>query len=79
MLTEDACVPFGAVPTMLVQIEEPAVRHVLIANIAHAGDGNLHPSIITLSRRGQRRCGRRVATSSHTTPPVSSIAPGTWR
>ncbi|WEO78793.1 FAD-linked oxidase C-terminal domain-containing protein [Cryobacterium sp. SO2] len=41
------CVPRGAVPAMLASIQETAARHdVVIANIAHAGDGNLHPLII---------------------------------
>ncbi|OON72200.1 FAD-binding oxidoreductase [Streptomyces tsukubensis] len=48
VLTEDVCVPRAAVPEMLARIEKSAARHdVLIANIAHAGDGNLHPLIIT--------------------------------
>jgi glycolate oxidase len=48
VLTEDVCVPIGAVPTMLATIEEVALRHdVRIANIAHAGDGNLHPLLLT--------------------------------
>ena len=48
VLTEDVCVPIAAVPAVLGRIEEIAVAHdVLIANIAHAGDGNLHPLIIT--------------------------------
>ncbi len=48
VLTEDVCVPVGRVPEMLARIEEIGRRHdVLIANIAHAGDGNLHPLIIT--------------------------------
>lgn len=47
VLTEDVCVPTRAVPEMLARIEEIAERHdVRIANIAHAGDGNLHPLII---------------------------------
>ncbi|MCU1445419.1 FAD-linked oxidase C-terminal domain-containing protein [Cryobacterium sp.] len=47
VLTEDICVPRGAVPAMLASIQETAARHcVVIANIAHAGDGNLHPLII---------------------------------
>ncbi|MEU2200025.1 FAD-linked oxidase C-terminal domain-containing protein [Isoptericola sp. NPDC019482] len=47
VLTEDVCVPRSAVPTMLARIEAIASRHeVVIANIAHAGDGNLHPLII---------------------------------
>ncbi|SCX58665.1 glycolate oxidase [Klenkia marina] len=48
VLTEDVCVPIAAVPSVLGRIEEIAAEHdVLIANIAHAGDGNLHPLIIT--------------------------------
>jgi len=48
VLTEDVCVPKAHVPEMLARIEKTAARHrVKIANIAHAGDGNLHPLIIT--------------------------------
>jgi glycolate oxidase len=48
VLTEDVCVPKAAVPEMLGRIEAAATAHdVLIANIAHAGDGNLHPLILT--------------------------------
>jgi glycolate oxidase len=48
VLTEDVCVPATAVPEMLGRIEAIARRHdVLIANVAHAGDGNLHPLLIT--------------------------------
>ena len=48
VLTEDVCVPIVQVPAMLPRIEEIASAHdVLIANIAHAGDGNLHPLLIT--------------------------------
>ncbi len=48
VLTEDVCVPRTAVPEMLRRIEETARRFdTVIANIAHAGDGNLHPLIIT--------------------------------
>jgi glycolate oxidase len=48
VLTEDVCVPRSAVPEMLVAIEEIAKRHgITISTIAHAGDGNLHPLMIT--------------------------------
>jgi glycolate oxidase len=48
VLTEDVCVPRSAVPAMLARIEEIGRRHhVTIATIAHAGDGNLHPLLIT--------------------------------
>ncbi|WP_394855587.1 FAD-binding oxidoreductase [Rhodococcus globerulus] len=48
VLTEDICVPKAAVPEMLARIEQISARHdTHIANIAHAGDGNLHPLLIT--------------------------------
>ncbi len=48
VLTEDVCVPRSAVPAMLTRIEEIGVRHqVRIATLAHAGDGNLHPLLLT--------------------------------
>jgi glycolate oxidase len=47
VLTEDVCVPKIHVPEMLARIERIAQEHrITIANIAHAGDGNLHPLII---------------------------------
>jgi glycolate oxidase len=47
VLTEDICVPRAAVPEMLRRIQQTAdAAGVVIANIAHAGDGNLHPLII---------------------------------
>ncbi|GAA1712599.1 FAD-linked oxidase C-terminal domain-containing protein [Kribbella yunnanensis] len=48
VLTEDVCVPRGQIPVMLARVEEIGRRHrVTIANIAHVGDGNLHPLLIT--------------------------------
>ncbi|WP_233617340.1 FAD-binding oxidoreductase [Actinomadura sp. WAC 06369] len=48
VLTEDVCVPRSSVPAMLARTEEIGRRHgVRIATIAHAGDGNLHPLLIT--------------------------------
>ncbi|RSD16417.1 FAD-binding oxidoreductase [Amycolatopsis eburnea] len=48
LLTEDVCVPTQAVPEMLARIDAAARRHgVLIANVAHIGDGNLHPLLVT--------------------------------
>jgi glycolate oxidase len=48
ILTEDVCLPRGQLAHMLARIEEIAQRHqIFIANVAHAGDGNLHPLIIT--------------------------------
>jgi glycolate oxidase len=48
VLTEDVCVPRSKVPQMLAAITEIAARHgTTIATIAHAGDGNLHPLILS--------------------------------
>ena len=48
VLTEDVCVPRSKVPHMLAQVEAIGQRHgVRIATIAHAGDGNLHPLLLT--------------------------------
>ena len=62
VLTEDVCVPRSAVPAMLGRVEEIASRHgVLIATIAHAGDGNLHPLIITPSGDDAARIAAQAA------------------
>jgi glycolate oxidase len=48
VLTEDICVPVAAVPEVLRRIQATAAAHdTRIASIAHAGDGNLHPLLIT--------------------------------
>jgi len=48
VLTEDVCVPRSRVPAMLERVNEIGARHgVRIATIAHAGDGNLHPLLVT--------------------------------
>jgi glycolate oxidase len=47
MLVEDVCVPRSRLPDMIERIERAADRHgVLIATVAHAGDGNLHPVFV---------------------------------
>lgn len=56
VLTEDVCVPRHAVPEMLARIEKIGIDHEIhIANVAHAGDGNLHPLIITDPGDGNAR------------------------
>ncbi|HEY1698690.1 MAG TPA: FAD-linked oxidase C-terminal domain-containing protein [Trebonia sp.] len=48
VLTEDVCVPRSKVPQMLAQVDGIGKKHgVQIATIAHAGDGNLHPLLVT--------------------------------
>jgi glycolate oxidase len=62
VLTEDICVPRSAVPAMLAAIEEIAGRHgVRIATIAHAGDGNLHPLILTPPQDADARRAAQAA------------------
>ncbi|GLY93016.1 FAD-linked oxidase C-terminal domain-containing protein [Actinoplanes sp. NBRC 103695] len=64
VLTEDVCVPRSAVPGMLAAIEEIGARHqVIIATIAHAGDGNLHPLIITPAGDDAARVAAQAAFS----------------
>ena len=47
MLVEDVCVPRSRLPDMVERIEQAAARHgVVIATVAHAGDGNLHPVFV---------------------------------
>lgn len=48
VLTEDICVPRSKVPDMLAASDAIGERNrVTIATIAHAGDGNLHPLLLT--------------------------------
>lgn len=48
VLTEDVCVPKAHLVDMLRAVQEIGARHdVVIATVAHAGDGNLHPLIVT--------------------------------
>lgn len=47
VLTEDICVPRMRVPQMLERIERIAADHrIYIANLAHIGDGNMHPMVV---------------------------------
>ena len=47
-ILEDATVPRSRVPDMVRGVREIAERHgVAIGNFGHAGDGNLHPTLLT--------------------------------
>ncbi|WP_240484114.1 FAD-binding oxidoreductase [Corynebacterium sputi] len=47
MLTEDVCVPLTKLSDMMRAVDEIAKKHnVQVYTIGHAGDGNLHPSIV---------------------------------
>ncbi len=62
VLTEDICVPRSKVPHMLADVETIAARNgVTIATIAHAGDGNLHPLILTPTGDENARLAAQVA------------------
>ena len=51
LVVQDAVVPRSALPDILDQIGTVAERHqLLISNVFHAGDGNLHPNISFDSR-----------------------------
>ncbi len=59
MLTEDVCLPRGKLAEMLARIERIGVAHdTVIATVAHAGDGNLHPLLLT--RHGDDAARRRA-------------------
>jgi glycolate oxidase len=54
ILTEDVGVPRSKLAKMLGRIEEIGAQYdVVIATVGHAGDGNLHPSIVIDSERAQ--------------------------
>ncbi|HEX8833956.1 MAG TPA: FAD-linked oxidase C-terminal domain-containing protein [Abditibacteriaceae bacterium] len=46
-VTQDGVVPRSQIAAILKEIKEIAARHdVVVANVFHAGDGNLHPCIL---------------------------------
>ncbi len=54
--------PREAVPEMLSRIQAAAAEHdVIIANVAHAGDGNLHPLIVAPAGDGAARDRAKLA------------------
>jgi glycolate oxidase len=62
VLTEDVCVPRSKVAAMLAQIAAIAARHqVQISTVAHAGDGNLHPLIVTPAGDDAARAAAQAA------------------
>src|SRR6266508_3923214 len=46
-MPDDVAVPIGRIPELLQAIQETAARHgLLIGTFGHAGDGNMHPTIV---------------------------------
>lgn len=59
-LLDDVAVPRPALPAMMARIPEIAARHdVVIGTFGHAGDGNLHPTIVFA--RGDEAAAARAA------------------
>ena len=59
LLVEDICLPRARLHEMIALVDAIGARHdVLIATAAHAGDGNLHPVLIT--PRGDEAAGLRA-------------------
>jgi glycolate oxidase len=54
--TQDGVIPRTRLPEMLARVADVAARHRLrIANVFHAGDGNLHPCILFDDRDAEER------------------------
>jgi glycolate oxidase subunit GlcD len=63
LLVQDATVPRTKLPAVLATIAEIGQRHgITVANVFHAGDGNLHPNIVYDLRDEDER--RRVEAAS---------------
>jgi glycolate oxidase subunit GlcD len=63
MVVQDATVPRSRLPAVLATISDIARRHQLhVANVFHAGNGNLHPNIL-FDRRDPEQVSRVEAAS----------------
>jgi glycolate oxidase subunit GlcD len=63
LLVQDATVPRSQLPAVLAQITEIGTRYGLrVANVFHAGDGNLHPNLL-FDRRDAEELARVEAAS----------------
>ncbi len=62
LLFEDVGVPLPALPALVHGIEELSAKHdVVIALVAHAGDGNTHPLIVSDRRDVERHARAQLA------------------
>ena len=73
----DGVIPLGKLGEVLVAISHICDKHGLrVANIFHAGDGNLHPLILyDANDAGAGRAGRaggRTRSSSCASPPAAA-------
>jgi glycolate oxidase len=61
-LLDDVAVPLGAIPALLTGIEQIAGEHgVTIATFGHAGDGNMHPTVVYDHRDPVQAAAARAA------------------
>jgi glycolate oxidase len=61
-LLDDVAVPLNAIPTLIERIEEIAASNgVLIATFGHAGDGNMHPTVVYDHNSESERAAARQA------------------
>jgi glycolate dehydrogenase FAD-linked subunit len=59
---QDGVVPRTRLPEVLRRIEELSEQHgLLVGNVFHAGDGNLHPLVLYDSRAGETERARELA------------------
>lgn len=64
LLVQDATVPRSQLPRVLAEIRDIGIRYGLrVANVFHAGDGNLHPNLL-FDRRDADELARVEAASS---------------
>jgi len=64
LLVQDATVPRSQLPRVLAEIQDIGARYQLrVANVFHAGDGNLHPNLL-FDRRDADQLARVEAASS---------------
>ena len=75
LVVQDAVVPRSALPDVLEQITAIGRRHgLIVSNVFHAGDGNLHPNISFDSR--DAGLARRVHQASQEIMAVCVAAGG---
>lgn len=61
-ILDDVAVPLGAIPALIAGVEAIAAEHgALIATFGHAGDGNMHPTIVYDHRDADQTEAARAA------------------
>lgn len=60
-ISEDVCVPRGAIPELLRRVDRLRAHHNLdVATFGHAGDGNLHVNLLVDDDRRDPEVGARI-------------------